>query len=241
MRIPKIKKRIGQSEKTINTVDIKSYELPKVVYEPDVDFEDAKSIERYVKQCKIVIRHSPEYVKLIKDLKNKMNMNSCFFLPKMKRDKGSKITIELHHTGFVMEDIIKTILYDLYEKDEDYDCQSVADAVMYYHYKGWISLTALSSTAHELIHEPDSMLFIPLGMEDFGNIKEFFNEFVDVIKKYMPDLYKKFESYKMLSETVTNIEDIIPEYMDVNIIYYNCEGVELPDMDKILNILNKIE
>lgn len=239
MRIPKIKKRMGQPEKTITTIDIKSYELPEITYDPDIDFDDAKSVEHYVKTCKMLIRNSSRYKELMSSLKSEMGMDSCFFLPKMKKIKGSKISIEMHHTGFVMEDIIKTILYSLYENGDDYDCQSVASEVMYYHYKGWISLTALSSTAHDLIHEPDSMLFIPLGMEDFGDINLFFEEFIDVIKRHLPDLYKKFESYKMLSETVENIGDIIPEYMDVNIIYYNCEGVEIPTMDKILEIINE--
>ena len=239
MRIPKIKKRNSEYEKTITMIDIGKYELPNVIYTPDVDFDDPKSVEHYVKSCKIVIRNSKEYKDLMIFLKNRMNMDTCFFLPNVKRERGSKISIEIHHTGFVIEDIIKTILYDLYDNNEDYDCQSVASKVMYYHYKGYISLTALSSTAHDLIHEPDSMLFIPLGMEDFGNINLFFDEFKDTIKYHMPDLYKKFESYKILSETVNNIEEIIPEYMDVNIIYYNCEGIDIPDMNKILDIINE--
>ena len=45
----------------------------------------------------------------------------------------------------------------------------------------------------------------------------------------------------MLSETVNNIEEIIPEYMDVNIIYYNCEGINIPTMDKVLDILSEKE
>ena len=239
MRIPKIKKRTSPIEKTITTIDINKYELPEINYVPDVDFDDAKSVEHYVKSCKMIIRNSKEYKELMSFLKTKMNMDSCFFLPNIKKRKNSKISIEIHHTGFVIEDIIKTILYDSYENDEEYDCQSIAEKVMYYHYKGYISLTALSSTAHQLIHEPDSTLFIPLGMEDFGNMNLFFKEFIDIIKRKLPDLYKKFESYKMLSEAVTNIEEIIPEYMDVNIIYYNCEGIEIPTMDKILDILKK--
>lgn len=239
MRIPKIKKRTLPTEKTITVIDKNKYELPEITYTPDVDFEDSKSVEHYVKSCKILIRNSLEYKQLMNFLKYNMGMNTCFFLPNVKKEKKSKISIEIHHTGFVMEDIIKTILYDLYENGEEYDCQSVAEKVMYYHYKGFISLTALSSTAHQLIHEPDSMLFIPLGMEDFGDINLFFEEFIDIIKKYLPDLYKKFESYKMISDTVNNIEEIIPEYMDVNIIYYNCEGVDIPTMDKILDILSE--
>lgn len=239
MRIPKIKKRVCPIDKTITTIDISQYELPEISYSPDVDFDDAKSVEHFVKTCKMIIRNSKEYKELMSFLKSKMGMDTCFFLPNVKKEKGSKISIEMHHTGFVMEDIIKTVLYDLYLNNEDYDCQSVASKVMYYHYKGYISLTALSSTAHQLIHEPDSMLFIPLGMEDFGNITIFFEEFKETIKNKLPDLYKKFESYKILSDTVNNIQEIIPEYMDVNIIYYKCEGVEIPAMDKILEIISK--
>lgn len=238
MKIPKIYKReYDNNDRPIRVIDIKKSDMIPVTYYPDVDFEDAKSVERYVKTCKTIIRQSDSYKNLMYFLKRYKDFNSCFFLPKVKKYKGSKLTIEMHHTGLVMEDIIKAVLYKRYEENEDYGCQAIGKEVMLDHYKGWISLTALSATSHDLIHEPDSTLFIPLGMEDFGDITIFFEEYKLYIKKYMPDLFKKFESYKLLSDAVENIEDIIPEYMDVNIIYYNKEGVSIPDMEEILKIV----
>ena len=239
MRIPKIKYRENNDTRhEIHTIDIPKDTLKEVHYYPDIDFEDEKSVERYTKICKSLIRKSRSYKDMMANLKYNMDMNSCFFFPNIKRERGSKISIEMHHTGLVMEDIINAVLYKRYEEGESLNACDVAKEVMLQHYKGNISLTALSTTAHDLIHEVNSTLFIPLGMEDFGNITLFFEEYKPYIKKHMNELYKKFETYKMVSDTVENISDIIPEFMDLNIIYYNCEGVELPKMDAILDIIN---
>ena len=237
MRIPKIYNReLNSMEKDkINYIDIESEQLDPVIYSPDVDFDDDKSVKRYVKSMKSLIRQSREYKSLMSFLKNKCEMNKCFFLPKVKRYRDSNIRIEIHHTGFVLEDLIRTVLMKRYKEGEDYDFQSIAEELMLEHYRGHIGLTALSSTLHELIHEEDSGLFIPLQMVDFGDMNIFYDEYKDYIDK---DTIKKFEQYKVLSDVVTNIESIIPDYLDVSYIYYNQKGIEVPDMNKILELVD---
>lgn len=235
MRIPKIYKKSDDTiSDKITEIEIKSEQLDPIVYLPDVDFDDQKSVNRYVKCIKSAIRGSREYKKLMQFLKYKLDMNSCLFFPKIKKYRDSKISIEMHHTGFVIEDIITTILKYRYKNNLDYDVQSVAEQVMYEHYKGSISLTALSATGHDLIHEENSNLFIPLQYCDFGDINKFYSEYRDYVDK---ETIKKFEQYKVLSDVVDNLEDIIPDYMHKNIIYYKCEGIEYPSMDKILEIV----
>lgn len=237
MRIPKVYRRDdNEKEKNkITYIDITSEQFDPIIYTPDVDFDDDKSVRRYVKTIKSITRQSREYKRLMQFLKTKCGMNECFFLPKLKKYRDSKISINIHHTGLVMEDIIMAVLKKRYAEGQSYDCNSVAEEVMYQHYVGNISLTALSATMHELIHEEDSELFIPLQMVDFGNIQLFYEEYKDYIEK---DTIKKFEQYKLLSEAVENIENIIPDYLDVSYIYYNKEGVSIPDMDKILEIID---
>jgi hypothetical protein len=232
MRIPKIKHRGKLSPNEITTINIK--DVPEVKYYPDIDFDDPKSVDSYVKHLKYFIRKTREYKDLMKFLKTKRGMYRSFFMPNVKHMRGDKISIEAHHTGFVMTDIIKTVLIKRNKNDEDIDFCSVADEVMLLHYKGMISITSLDSTSHDLIHEEGSSLFIPLGMEDFGDMNLFYEEY----KQYMhKDLVKKFETYKLLSHTVENINDIIPDYMDVNIIYYEHDGIKIPDMNAILDII----
>ena len=236
MRIPKIYKNTDDnkiSDKII-TIDVKSEQLDHVIYIPDVDFDDEKSINRYVKCIKSSVRSSREYKRLMSFLKNKLDMNSCLFFPKVKKYRDTKISIEIHHTGFVMEDIIRTILRYRYKNNLDYDVQSVAEQIMLEHYKGNISLTALSATAHDLIHEENSNLFIPLQYCDFGDINKFYSEYKEYVDK---DTVKKFEQYKVLSDVVEKLEDIIPDTLQKNIIYYNCEGIEIPSMNKIIKIV----
>lgn len=239
MRIPKIYKNLNtERHKSITTIDIAPMQLPNIDYVPDIDFDDEKSVNHYVKTIKYAIRSSREYKKLIQFLKTKMDVNSCKFYPKIKKGKDVKVSIEIHHTGFVMEDIVRTILKYRYKNDLPYDVQSVAEQVMYEHYCGNISLTALSSTMHSLIHEADSNLFIPLQFCDFGNIDNFYQEYCEYVDK---ETTKKFEQYKVLSAVVDNLADIIPDYLDLNMIYYRQDGVDVPSMDKILEIVEKAD
>lgn len=235
MRIPRIYKNNNEKSKDeITTIDIQSQQLDPIAYVPDIDFDDEKSISRYIRVIKSATRQSKEYKSLMKFLKTKLDINSCLFYPKVKKYRDSHISIEIHHTGFVMEDIIRTVLMYRYKNDLEYDVQSIAEQVMLEHYKGNISLTALSATAHDLIHEENSNLFIPLQYCDFGDIRKFYDEYREYIDK---ETIKKFEQYKVLSDVVENIEDIIPDYMKKNIIYYNHEGIEIPSMDKILEVI----
>ena len=236
MRIPRIYRNDNDQKiaDKITQIDVKSEQLDPVIYIPDVDFEDPKSVTRYIKAIKSVVRGSKEYKEFVRFLKNKLNLNACMFFPKIKKYRDSKISIEMHHTGFVMEDIIRTILRYRYKNNLDYDVQSVAEHIMLEHYKGNISLTCLSATMHDLIHEDDSNLFIPLQYCDFGDINKFYSEYRDSVDK---ETVKKFEQYKVLSDVVDNIEDILPNYLNKDIIYYKKDGIEFPSMDKILEIV----
>ena len=238
MRIPRIYRRVDElnDDIRINIVELDNelFENP-LPYTPDVDFDDKKSLASYVKSIKYMIRQSREYKSLMRFLKDKRGMNGCFFLPKVKKYRGSKVRIEVHHTGLTMEDIVLVVLTKRYKNEEDYGYQAVAKEVMLAHYNGWISLTSLSETLHELIHNENSGLFIPLHMCDIGDATIFYEEYKDYMSK---DLIKKFEQYKILSSAVENIEDIIPDYLDRKYIYYKRQGVEIPDMDKILELID---
>jgi hypothetical protein len=72
-------------------------------------------------------------------------------------------------------------------------------------------------------------------MCDFGDTRLFIEEYKDYIPK---ELRTKAETYMMLSEAFRNLEEIIPEYLDVNIIYLDVEDVPIPRMDKILELIS---
>ena len=155
MRIPRIYKNDNDQKiaDKITEIEVKSEQLDPVIYIPDVDFEDPKSVTRYVKAIKSTVRTSKEYKDFIRFLKNKLNLNSCLFFPKIKKYRDSKISIEMHHTGFVMEDIIRTILTYRYKNNLDYDVQSVAEHIMLEHYKGMMSGEVLQGYIDTLLSE----------------------------------------------------------------------------------------
>lgn len=240
MRIPKIylrdaKDRLPSKIENIELSDM-TY-LPVETY-PDVDFDDIKSVNRYVKSVKSMIRKSREYKRLMGFLKDKMDMNKCLFLPKVKRYRDKHISIEVHHTGLVMEDIIRTVLKKRNDNDESIEATDVSYEVMLLHYKGMISLTSLSATCHELIHEVNSTLFIPIQMCDFGDMNLFVDEYRDYMEK---ETVQKYDQYKLLSSAIDKLEDVIPSFMNVSIIYFKSketQGLSIPDYRKLAEILN---
>ena len=71
MRIPKIIKRNPEDSLNTNILKINVAPLEPLQYEPDIDFDDEKSVLRYVRSTKSIIRQSREYKELVKLLKNK--------------------------------------------------------------------------------------------------------------------------------------------------------------------------
>ena len=77
MRIPRIYKNDNDEKiaDKITEVEVKSEQLDPVIYIPDVDFEDPKSVTRYIKSIKSVVRGSKEYKEFVRFLKSKLNLN----------------------------------------------------------------------------------------------------------------------------------------------------------------------
>jgi len=234
MRIGKIYHGEKTKKDKITIIELKEEQIPPIRYTPDIDFDDEKSVHKYVRSLKTYIRGSMEYSKLMRFLKCHMEMNKCFFLKKVWQYKGSKISMEIHHTGFTMEDIIDTVLRKRYKEGEDYNASYIAREIMLLHYRGMIGLTSLCATCHELIHAEGSQLFIPLQDCGFGDMNLFYEEYKPYMNKA---LAKKYETYRLMSETVDNIENIIPDYLDVNIIYYEQEHIKIPNMKTILELI----
>lgn len=236
MRIPKITKGTYKKH-DIETVDIKKEDLKPCTYIPDVDIEDQKSVDKYVKVIKAFVRSSKPYTQLMSFLKYGYDMDTCYFLPNVKQTKGENISIEQHHLGGTITDIIEIVLRKRIKEGEEYDCNSIAKEVMLLHYQGKISIVPLSKTLHELIHADNSQLFVPVQFAGFGDTKLFFDEY----KFYMQKEKKaQFEKYFLLSEAFDKKEDIIPDYLNVSIIYYNWLGIDIPRMDKLAELLENV-
>lgn len=235
MRIGHISKTEYSENIEYKVITLEEDTIPKIQYICEVDIEDEKSMNRFCRGVKFYARKSPEYKKLMRFLKEELEMDTCFFLNNVKQFRGGRVKIVQHHVGFTITDIIATVTRRRVMEHEYVDYTSVCEEVMKLHYDGKVAIAPLSNLMHQLIHMDDSKVFIPENYVPFGELIAFAEEY----KEYMePSLYKKYEKYLTLSETVEDIRDIIPDYLTPRIIRYVKKGVRNIDEVDLSDILD---
>ncbi len=148
-------------------------ELPECDQE-DYDLSNTKDFEKFIKDVKSEVRNSFEYRELIKYLRNYGGMDRSGISPRISNTDSSHIKIEVHHTPFVLEDIVRIVYEKRLQNHEDLSLQMVAKEVMECHYKCIVGLYPLTSTEHELVH--NGYLFIPPSGV-FGQYKKFVEDY----------------------------------------------------------------
>lgn len=222
MRIPKINNSILNQNNTdiYTTMEIDPDTLEQVELDLEIDPENPKTFPRFIKGVKSVIRTSPAYKNLVEFMKENYDMNKSFFFKGVKNSKEQKnvYSIELHHTPFVLEDIVVTVIRKRMTNGESLKVLDIAKEVMYLHYIGVIGLAPLDKTTHSLIHSENSPeVFIPLQYIPFGECHDFFNDYRD----YIPDNVKVSYLYLQdLSLKYEKISDSYPSYLKPKYLYY---------------------
>lgn len=237
MRIPKLNKSSFKEidhEPIIETIDPEL--LERVRYEHDIDPDNPKSFPKVVRIIKSLVRSSAEYKNLMSFLKNHRNMNNSFLYKGIQKTQDKKFTIEIHHSPFVMEDLVTIVIIKRMTNGECLKLTSIADEIMYLHYIGLVGLVPLDRTHHSLVHSENSPeVMIPLQFIDFGD----FHKFYKMYKSYIPENIKAAYLYMQeLSMRYENIEDTIPNYMREKHIYFQ-GGFSLENFEQLLDDLEK--
>lgn len=200
----------------------------------EFDLTDDKDFKKYIIQIKRVIRGSFEYRRLIKFLKENLDMTECAIYQKVNNNEGYHISIEIHHQPFTLEDIIHTVYNKRLANVEDLSVEAVADEVMRLHYEGLIGLIPVSKTIHELVH--NNHIFIPV-QKVFGLHKDFYERY----KSYMSvELIELYEKNLEISE---NCDDIILSQRDLLAInHLNVKVMDYvnPSLEEILENIKEI-
>ncbi len=195
-------------------------ELEPIEYRDDLDLFDPqnkKQLVAYIKETKYLMRKSYEYKRFIKFLKTDKNMGVCGVHINISYDDG--FSIEIHHTPFVAEDIIYTVLNKRYRCGEELKMGMVVKEIMLLHWLGLIGLYPLCETCHSYAHSDDTDLFIPLT-STYGDPVEFF----DMYKQYMTDeLRNKFETFQLMNKGYNIIEQNLPQALMKKYIYINSD------------------
>ena len=240
MRIAKInqsiKTAVDESSHITKYIDIDT--LERVEYDAEIDIDNPKTFPKIVKAIKAMVRTSPEYKALVTFLKEHYDMNKSFFFKGIKNTKdrqGKDYSIELHHTPFVLEDIVVTVIKKRMANGESLKFLLIIEEIMYLHYVGLIGLAPLDKTMHALIHnEASPEVFIPLQYVPFGDFDEFFSQY----RKFIPDNTKVSYLYLQdLSLKYEKISDTYPSYLKPKFLYY--EG--FMRIDALTKLLEDLE
>lgn len=201
----------------------------------DYDLSNPKDFERYIKDIKSEIRGSFEYREMIRYLKEYGGMDRSGLNPNISNSDGGKIKIEIHHTPFVLEDIVRII----YEKrnfyHQDLSIQMVAKEVMECHYKCLVGLYPVTATEHELVH--NGYLFIkPSNV--FGDYQRFIENYSQFVEPEDKETVEEIESYE---ESFDEKEQ--EKLLSQSNIYLDPAGAyQLPDLNVLSNIMqNRID
>lgn len=232
MRISKVNKyrldKVEESEEI--EVDIQ----PSEYYDDLEAFEDKKELHRFIVRCKFYIRNSYEYKELMKFLKKMKGMYCCGIHNNITI--WDKFPINIHHTPFVMEDIIYIIINKRIECKETLKMSAIAKEVMMLHYMGLIGLYPLCETCHEYAHGDTNDLFIPLDSV-FGDPVTFY----DIYKDFITDTLKyKFENILELNKGFRIIEKEIPKGLIKKYIYVKSKGQEMMSTKKLIDFMEEI-
>lgn len=166
-------------------------ELPEYDQE-SYDLSNPKDYERYIKDVKAEVRGSFEYREMVKYLREYGGMNRSGLSPNISNTDNNHVKIEIHHTPFVIEDIVRIIVEKRRSLHQDLSIEMVAKEVMQCHYQCIVGLYPLSATEHELVHS--GYLFIP--PEDvFGNYEGFIEKYKDYIDSEDKDTIEEIEGH----------------------------------------------
>lgn len=203
-------------------------DLSPCAYYDNLDlFDNDKEFRSFIIRLKYYLRHSYEYSRLMKHLKEQRGMDRCGVHPNVKRTDG--FAIHIHHTPFTMEDIVYIILKKRKETRESLKMSDIATEVMYLHYLGAVGLYPLCETCHQYAHSDANDLFIPLNVI-YGNPEAF----VKIYEPYLKDtpLMTKFENILTLNKGYTLIEESVPLGLRKKYIYVKMKSKEIKNEDE---------
>lgn len=234
MRVPQVYEyRLQNAEDMTPSKTVEVDIHPQEYYDDVGLFDDPKEFNRFIIRLKYLCRNSYEYKRLMKFLKKCRGMWCCGVHNNVTMWDGFKINI--HHTPFVMEDIVYIVVYKRLKMEESMCMSDIADEVMMLHYLGLIGLYPLCETCHEYAHGDQNDLFIPLD-SIFGEPERFY----EIYKDFIADSLKtKFKNLKTLNEGYNLLESEIPDGLIRKYIYVVNKGQEMMSMKALYSVIDK--
>lgn len=214
MRIPHVHKLQYESAETAPEETVEVHIDPQAYIDDIGLFEDKKEYVQWLIRVKRELRGSIEYEEAISFLKRKRGMSRCGIHNNLSVWNGNRI--EIHHTPFVLEDIVSIVTKKHLDRNESMKMTDIMNEVIELHYLGVIGLYPLCCICHSLAHsESGDSIFIPLESV-FGDPASF----VDIYKPYMTDaMLTKWDNIIILNKGYTMIQNNLPLELQKKYIY----------------------
>ena len=158
------------------------------------DFENPKSLIKFIKKVEKLIRGSYEYRKFVEAYKNVFSVENCAFFKNIKTGEKTA-SIELHHYPFTLYDITEIEIKkqsNLFTSKVN--AMLIAEEVMRLHYNGLIGIIPLSKTVHQLAHSGEIFINLQLIKTDYQAYIIANSNFID------EELISKIKQIEKLSE-----------------------------------------
>lgn len=220
MKIPHVHKLQYESAEAIPEETVEVHIDPQAYIDDIGLFDDKKEYVQWIIRVKRAIRNSIEYQEMMSFLKRRRKMSKCGIHPNLSTWNGNRI--EIHHTPFVLEDIVSIVAKKHLDRNESLKMTSIMREIMEIHYLGLVGLYSLCAGCHSAIHSDDVDIFIPLDCV-FGDPAQF----VEIYRPYMTDsLLSKWDNIVTLNRGYTLIQNNLPIELQKKYIYVKNTPIE---------------
>ena len=164
------KDELSGGQQTQPLIDIYTYE-----------FADLKEYNRFIKNCKNLIRSSWEYsiwTRFIKSIKN---------LCQFTKESTFALTVDIHHHPFSLENIVKIVCDRQLSTKGRTTTFDIAKEVMELHYKNKVGYVLMIKSLHEKFHNGYLNIPIELVSGDWKYLEENYtipDDIAKVVEKY---------------------------------------------------------
>ena len=154
-----------------NLTYVNSDIVEPLYYATSPNFDKEKVKIAFIKKVESFVRRAPEYTRLIKYLREELEIDRCSILDNVST---SDALIEWHHAPLTLFDITEILLNRRIDLGIPITTLSLAEEVILLHYKGLVGLIPLTKTMHDLVHS--NKMKVPKN-EVIGNVKLFYDEY----------------------------------------------------------------
>lgn len=140
------------------------------------DFIDEKEMIKFIKEIEKVVRASAEYRRLMKYIRQELDLNKCTFLNRVDSDM---VKIEMHHAPYNLFQICKILINKYIKEGIPFNTFIIAQECIYLHYNNCIGLVPLSKTMHELVHSSQLQIHKKLILGDIDTFYSLYKDYMD--------------------------------------------------------------